>query len=268
MASAGNRVSSVEFLGNWAINKFRYYLDLSTLLFLAFKELISERKKGFSLIWEITLRQIYFTGVQALKVTAFVSLALGTLVIVEAGSQMDLLGGLKFICRILVLIVIRELGSLFTAFIVIGRSGTAIATELGNMIVAHEMEALQAIGINPIYFLVTPRIIGVTIAVICLTIFFDLIALLGGFLIAMLILPVDFTTFLKELMSSLTGIDLTVGFLKSLAFGMLISLTCTYHGLNVRFSPIEVPQVATKGVVSAILSCIIFNVAITILFYL
>lgn len=268
MAAPGNKVNTVEFIGNWAINKFRYYLDLSTLLFLAFKELISERKKGFSLIWEITLRQIFFTGVQALKVTAFVSLALGTLVIVEAGSQMDLLGGLKFICRILVLIVIRELGSLFTAFIVIGRSGTAIATELGNMIVAHEMEALRAMGINPIYFLVTPRIIGVTIAVICLTIFFDFIALFGGFLIAMLILPIDFTTFLKELMSSLTGIDLSVGFLKSLAFGMLISLTCTYHGLNVRFSPIEVPQVATKGVVSAILSCIIFNVAITILFYL
>jgi len=268
MSIAGNRADPVEFLGSWLINKFRYYSDLSTLLFLSFKELISERKKGFSLIWEITLRQIYFTGVQALKVTAFVSLALGTLVIVEAGSQMNLLGGLKFICQILVLVIIRELGSLFTAFIVIGRSGTAMATELGNMIVAHEMEALRAMGINPVYFLVTPRLIGVTIAVISLTIFFDLIALLGGFLIAMLILPVDFITFLKELMSSLTGVDLSVGFLKSFAFGLLISLTCTYHGLNVRYSAIEVPQAATKGVVSAILACIIFNVAITILFYL
>ncbi len=268
MTVADKRGGTVEILGDWAISKFRSYLDLSTLLFLAFKELISERKKGFSLVWEITLRQIYFTGVQALKVTAFVSLALGTLVIIEAGSQMDLLGGLRFICRILVLIVIRELGPLFTAFIVIGRSGTAIAAELGNMIVAQEMEALRAMGINPIYFLVTPRLIGVTIAVICLTIFFDVIALVGGFLLAMLILPVDFTTFLKELMSSLTGIDLSVGFLKSLAFGLLIALTCTYHGLGVRYSPIEVPQAATKGVVSAILSCIIFNVAITILFYL
>lgn len=268
MVEALVRGRPVEFLGNWAIAKLRYYLNLSTLLFLAFKELILERNKGFSLVWEITLRQIYFTGVEALKVVTFVSLALGTLVIVEAGSQMEFLGGVRFICKILVLIIIRELAPLLTAFIVIGRSGTAIATELGNMIVAHEIEALQAMGINPVYFLVTPRIMGVTIAVICLTIFFDLVALLGGFIISMLILPIDFTTFLKELMASLTGVDLSVGFLKSLAFGLLISLTCTYHGLTVRYSPIEVPQVATKGVVSAILSCIIFNVAITILFYL
>lgn len=268
MTEVASRRSLIELLGLWVSNKFRYYIELATLLFLAFKELILERGKGFSLVWEITLRQIYFTGVEALKVVAFVSLALGTLVIVEAGSQMDLLGGLKFICKILILVIIRELGSLLTAFIVIGRSGTAIATELGNMIVAQEIDALRVMGINPIYFLVTPRIIGVTIAVFCLTVFFYLVALCGGFLVSMLILPVDFTIFLKELMTSLTGVDLSVGFLKSLAFGLLISLTCTYHGLNVRYSPIEVPQVATKGVVSAILACIIFNVTITIIFYL
>lgn len=261
-------VSPLDFFGKWVINKLHCYLDLSTLLFLAFKELITERKKGFSLVLEITMRQIYFTGVEALKVVTLVSLALGTLIIIEAGSQMDLLGGLKFLSKILILIIIRELGSLLTAFIVIGRSGTAIATELGNMVVAHEIEALRAMGINPVYFLVTPRIIGVTIAVICLSIYFDIVALLGGILVSMLILPVEFSTFLKELLASLSGGDLNVGFLKSLAFGLLISLTCTYHGLSVRYSPIEVPQAATRGVVSAILSCIIFNVAITLLFYL
>jgi phospholipid/cholesterol/gamma-HCH transport system permease protein len=151
---------------------------------------------------------------------------------------------------------------------VVGRSGTAIAAELGNMIVAHELEAIRIMGINPIYFIVTPRIIGVTIAVICLTVYFNAVALLGGFVVSKLIFPADLPVFLRELMVSLTATDLVFGILKSAAFGLLIALTCTYHGLTVRYSSIEVPQVATRGVVSAILSIILFNVLLTLLFYL
>jgi phospholipid/cholesterol/gamma-HCH transport system permease protein len=249
-------------------DKLHYYLDLSTLLYLAFKEIVAEREKGFSLVLEITLRQIYFTGVEALKVVTLVSLALGTIVIVEVGSQMALMGGVPFISTILVVVIIRELGPLLTAIIVIGRSGTAIAAELGNMIVAHELEAIRVMGINPVYFIVTPRIIGVTIAVICLTIYFNAVALLGGFVVSKLILPADLPVFLRELMVSLTVTDLVLAILKSAAFGLLIALTCTYHGLTVRYSSIEVPQVATRGVVSAILSIILFNVLLTLLFYL
>jgi len=258
----------VDAIGRWMNDKLHYYLDLSTLLYLAFKEIVGERKKGFSLVWEITLRQIYFTGVEALKVVTLVSLALGTIVIVEVGSQMALLGGVPFISTILVVVIIRELGPLLTAIIVIGRSGTAIAAELGNMIVAHELEAIRVMGINPVYFIVTPRIIGVTIAVICLTIYFNAVALLGGFVVSKLILPADFPVFLRELMVSLMVTDLVLAILKSAAFGLLIALTCTYHGLTVRYSSIEVPQVATRGVVSAILSIILFNVLLTLLFYL
>jgi len=258
----------VDAIGRWMNDKLHYYLDLSTLLYLAFKEIVAEREKGFSLVLEITLRQIYFTGVEALKVVTLVSLALGTIVIVEVGSQMALMGGVPFISTILVVVIIRELGPLLTAIIVIGRSGTAIAAELGNMIVAHELEAIRVMGINPVYFIVTPRIIGVTIAVICLTIYFNAVALLGGFVVSKLILPADLPVFLRELMVSLTVTDLVLAILKSAAFGLLIALTCTYHGLTVRYSSIEVPQVATRGVVSAILSIVIFNVLLTLLFYL
>lgn len=258
----------MDAIGRWMNDKLHYYLDLSTLLYLAFKEIVAEREKGFSLVLEITLRQIYFTGVEALKVVTLVSLALGTIVIVEVGSQMALMGGVPFISTILVVVIIRELGPLLTAIIVIGRSGTAIAAELGNMIVAHELEAIRVMGINPVYFIVTPRIIGVTIAVICLTIYFNAVALLGGFVVSKLILPADLPVFLRELMVSLTVTDLVLAILKSAAFGLLIALTCTYHGLTVRYSSIEVPQVATRGVVSAILSIILFNVLLTLLFYL
>jgi phospholipid/cholesterol/gamma-HCH transport system permease protein len=258
----------LEAMGGWVRERLSVFLDLSTLLYLTFHELIAERKKGFLLVFEITLRQIYFTGVQALKVVTLVSLTLGTIVIVQSGSQMGLLGGVPFIITILVLVIIRELGPLLTAFIVIGRSGTAIATELGSMIVAHELEAIRAMGINPIYFIVAPRIIGVTIAVICLALYFDVVALLGGFIISKLVLTITLPVFLRELMASLKATDLVFGILKSVIFGLLIALTCTYHGLTVRYSSIEVPQVATRGVVSAILFCFISNALLTLLFYL
>jgi phospholipid/cholesterol/gamma-HCH transport system permease protein len=259
---------TLEAIGGWMRGRLSVLLDLSTLLYLTFKELVAERKKGFSLVFEITLRQIYFTGVQALKVVTLVSLTLGTIVIVQSGSQMEILGGVHFIITILVLVIIRELGPLLTAFIVIGRSGTAIAAELGNMIVAHELEAIQAMGINPVYFIVAPRIIGVTIAVICLTIYFNAVALLGGFIVSKLILTITLPVFLRELVASLAATDLVFGILKSAIFGLLIALTCTYHGLTVRYSSIEVPQVATRGVVSAILFCFICNALLTLLFYL
>ncbi len=259
----------LESIGGWVWGKIIVFLNLSTLLYLAFKELIAEREKGFSLVFEITLRQIYFTGVEALKVVTLISLALGTVIIVQAGTQLAFLGGgIEFIVPILVLVMFRELGPLLTAIIVIGRSGTAIATELGNMVIAQEIDAIQAMGINPVYFIATPRIIGVTIAVICSTTVFIAVGLLGGFWVSKLILPITFSAFLQALQNSLKVNDLLFGFLKSLVFGLLIGLTCTYHGLTVRYSSIEVPQAATRGVVSAMLFCFATNALLTVLFYL
>jgi phospholipid/cholesterol/gamma-HCH transport system permease protein len=259
----------LESIGRWVRGKVMVFLNLSTLLYMAFRELITERKKGFSLVFEITLRQVYFTAVQALRVVAVISLALGTVIIVQIGTQLSFMGGgIEFIVPILVLVLFREVGPLLTAIIVIGRSGTAIATELGNFVIAHELEAIEVMGINPVYFIVTPRIIGVTVAVICLTIIFITVGLLGGFWVSKLILPITFPAFLRELGVALTAHDLIFAFLKSLIFGLLIALTCTYYGLTVGYSLIEVPQAATRGVVSAMLFCFATNALLTVLFYL
>ncbi len=261
--------NSLDSIGRGVRGKGIVLLNLSALLYMAFRELVTERKKGFSLVFEITLRQVYFTGVQALRIVVVISLALGTVIIVQIGTQLSFMGGgIEFIVPILVLILFRELGPLLTAIIVIGRSGTAIATELGNTVIAHELEAIEVMGINPVYFIVTPRIIGVSVAVICLTTIFVTVGLLGGFWVSKLILPITFDAFLRELEVALSAADLLAGFLKSLIFGVLIALTCTYYGLTVRYSSIEVPQAATRGVVSAMLFCFATNALLTVLFYL
>jgi phospholipid/cholesterol/gamma-HCH transport system permease protein len=261
---------SLETVGSYVSARVETFLNIFTLLYLAFRVLWTERKKGLSLVFEITLRQIYFTGVQAIRVVTVVSLALGAVTIIQTGTRLTFMQGaeLEVIVPVLIVVILRELGPLLTAIIVIMRSGTAIATELGNMIVSHEFEAIQAMGIQSVYFIVTPRVIGVTMAVICLTIFFNAIALLGGFGVAKLILPITFPAFLLELQRALSVGDFLLGFLKSVIFGFLIALSCTYHGLTVQRSPIEVPQVATRGVVSATLFCFATDALLTTLFYL
>ncbi|MFH2012971.1 MAG: ABC transporter permease [Pseudomonadota bacterium] len=250
----------------WA--KAGFVINVLTLLFLSFKELWTERRFGLNVIINTTLKQIYFTGIEALKIITLISLIIGAAVIIESGAQLEKLGGESLIAPILIMVIIRELGPLLTAFIVIGRSGTAIATELGNMVIAHEIEAVEVMGISPIHFIIAPRIIGVTIAVIVLSVYFNLVAMVGGLLLSTLITNSKFSIFLHNLATSLTLTDIFVSLLKSLIFGLIISLVCSYNGLSVRFSSTEVPQAATRGVVNSILSCFIINFIITLLFYL
>jgi len=103
----------LEIVGRWFWARLCYCLDLSTLLCLAFKEPAVESSKGFPLVFEITLHPIYFTGVQALRVATFVSLPLGTIVIVQSGTKAGLIaGGVEFVVGVLVLVILREVGPL------------------------------------------------------------------------------------------------------------------------------------------------------------
>jgi phospholipid/cholesterol/gamma-HCH transport system permease protein len=123
-------------------------------------------------------------------------------------------------------------------------------------------------GISPIHFVTTPRIIGVTISVIALSIYFNLVAMVGGLILSTMISATKFSVLLHNIVHSLTFTDISISLVKSLLFGLIISLVCSYSGLSVKFSSTEVPQAATRGVVSSILSCFIINFFITLLFYL
>lgn len=268
MRGVKSEKSVIDFSAKKGWARVGFVLNIFTLLFLSFKELWTERRFGLNVIIDTTLKQIYFTGVEAIKVITLISLVLGAVVIIESGTQLTKLGGGGLVAPILIMVIIRELGPLLTAFVVIGRSGTAIVTELGNMVVAHEIEAIEVMGISPVHFIIAPRIIAVTIAVMVLSVYFNLVAMVGGLVVSTLITTAKFSVFLHNLATYLTLTDVSVSLLKSLVFGLIISLVCSYNGLSVKFSSTEVPQAATRGVVNSILSCFIINFVITLLFYL
>lgn len=211
-------------------------------------------------------RQIYFTGVQALFVVTAIGLLLGLAIITQVSS----LAGrtTEFTGRILVWVVVREIGPLFAAIIVIARSGTAVAAELGSMKVSDEVRYLRAMGIPAARYLVMPRIAGLTTSLLALLFFFQGTAVLGGLALSSLLFDLPFRAQLDNLAATLSFFDLSISLVKGLVFGLVIAAAACYHGLRVGTSITEVPQAATRAVIEALSLVVVINGFITVASFL
>ena len=164
------------------------------------------------------------------------------------------------------MIITKELGPMLTAFIIIVRSGSAIAAELGNMVVSHEIEAYTSIGINPISYLVVPRFLGVTLSMVILTLYFNFFGLFASFLFTQLFVSIPFDEYFQNLLLELNLTDIVYSLVKSVAFGMIISIVSSYQGFKVKYASTEIPQVVIKAGVQSIALCFIANVIFIIIF--
>ncbi len=259
---------SLERIGLIVSKPFSAMLNLSALFTESIKVIFTEKGLGGKVVWGVALRQILFTGVEALKIITVISLLLGGAVIIEAYTQIPKVGGQSLIGTILVVVVVRELAPLLTAFIIIGRSGTAISTEIGYMMLNHEVQAIEMMGINPLRFIVMPRIIGMAAAIFCLSFYFNVVALFGGYVFARLIVDYPFAAYLTDLGGVLGFWDVAISGIKCLLFGLAVATICCYKGFSVKFSFTEIPQVTTKAVVMCIYVCFVVNVLITALFFI
>lgn len=215
----------------------------------------------------VLFRQILFTGFEALKLIGLIGLSIGAIIIIQGRTLLENFGQSDLVYNILIIIITKELGPLLTAFIIVARSGTAISTELGNMVVNHEVEVLIVTGLNPISYLVVPRVIGVIVSLFCLSIYLNLTGLLGGYFVSSLFTPISFGEFIRNLSVKLRVIDIVVSQIKSLVFGFTIAIISCYSGLKVNFASTEVPQQTIKAVVTSLTWIIIFDIIIAIFYY-
>jgi phospholipid/cholesterol/gamma-HCH transport system permease protein len=241
-------------------NKFRFAIQSAGVM-------LRLPALGIGFTWRVILNQVRFTGVQALPFLAFVSAVVSVLIVIQVLDQATWVGFETIIGTVFVAGLIREMGPLLTAVVVIGRSGTAIAAELGTNRVMEEITALETMGIDPLHYVVFPRLVGVTIATICLVIFFDGIALFFGFIAAQLTTGMGFTTFLRYIIDELTMADLYVTGLKGLLFGIIIALLPSFHGLVVRQVPTEVPKAVTRAVVECLALVFLVSAIVSMIFY-
>lgn len=222
---------------------------------------------GGVVLRRVLAAQVFFTGVQALPVIVFTAVALGTLVITQTMSFLPFLGGATEAARVAFWVVVRELAPLFTALIVIGRSGTAITTELGNMKLDRELEVLESLGINRNYFVVFPRLLGVTAAVVALTVVFAVAALAGGYVVtaALELAPLPFHA--GAFLDVLVFRDVVLSVVKAGFFGFFIALLHCHHGLSLEKAVTEVPRLTTRAVVQSIFLCFGLNVFLSVVVF-
>lgn len=258
----------IGWVGERTIAGYGYLASLATLSAQALFDFVTPTRQGRRESFRIIARQILFTGVDALPVTSVIALLLGILIITQAGTQLPRLGAGSLVGGIIVVAVVRELGPLLTAFVIIGRSGTAIATELGNMSVNREVAALQLMGIPVSRFVIMPRMAGMVISMICLTLYFDVVAILGGYLVANVRLTVPFYAFVDGIIHALSFTDVLLTAIKGTLFGAAVASICCHHGLSVQSSFTEVPQQTTRAMINSLVLCLLLDVCITIPVYL
>ncbi len=211
-------------------------------------------RTAFRLWWRSVVSQVRFTAVDAIPFVGAVAIAVGGIVIVEASAQAIKFGGLSdTLGKLLASVIVRELGPLLTSILVIGRSGTAIAAELAACRVYGEIDALEAMGVNPLHYFVLPRILGVAIAVSVLTVLFDAATLTSGLLAARAIQKISLDEYVGSLKLAMRSWDVIEVTLKGAISGAGIAALCTFEGLRAGRAPTEIPQAVTRAVVDSLL---------------
>jgi phospholipid/cholesterol/gamma-HCH transport system permease protein len=198
----------------------------------------------------VLARQILFTGVDAWRYMSTIAVLVGFVVVVQAQVWLKKFGFSGQLGPILVAVIVREVGPLLTNFVVLGRSGNAMATELANMKINGEVHLLDAQGIDPFIYLVIPRVIGAAVSIFCLNIIFIVMSFLSGYVCGALIgvSGGDPDTFLKSVFGAMQKADVFNVLAKSFIPGLLMGSICCIEGLGVQSSITEVPQATTRAV--------------------
>jgi phospholipid/cholesterol/gamma-HCH transport system permease protein len=214
----------------------------------------------------VLLAQILYTGFQAVGLVSAIGALLGATIVIQTELVVPSADS-ALIGKVLVAVVLRELAPLLTAIVVAGRSGTAIATELGNMQVNREIHALSSLGIDPARFIVLPRLVSAAVSVVVLMVYFTAVALVvtAGFGLALS--SAGSEALLGGVRAALTPYDLGLFLAKGLGLGTLVGWLSCHYGLGVKSSPTEVPQMASRAVVMSLFGSVAFNTFVTAVFY-
>jgi phospholipid/cholesterol/gamma-HCH transport system permease protein len=215
---------------------------------------------------EELVRQIYFTGASATGGIVLRGAFIGTLIIAYVIEVLNADASLAV--RLLLLVVLREVGPLIAAVLVIQRSGTAVATDLALREISGEIASLRRMRIDPYDYLVVPRVAGLAVSNAALTLYVQLIAVGGGMVLASLVINVPFDELLTHFFLLASPLDLVYSLIKSLLFGATIAVVACYHGLHPRGRSINaVPQAAIRAVTGALLLVMLLNVVFAYLVY-
>jgi phospholipid/cholesterol/gamma-HCH transport system permease protein len=213
------------------------------------------------------VHQAMEVGVQAIPISSLISILFGLVIALQTGHELQKFGMLQMVAEGVVIATLRELGPLITAIVVIGRSGSAFAAEIGSKKVTEEVDALRTMGFDPVEFLVAPKFLAMLLMVPCLTIWADLMGVVGGSIFGVLGANFTFVSYLRASLDVVHMDDVYTGLIKSVVFAIAITAVGCREGFGTGAGAEEVGRSTTSAVVTSIFMVVIVDVIFTALFY-
>lgn len=217
--------------------------------------------------FEALLRQAFRFGVRSIPIVCLVQVFIGVILTLNIAPTFESYGQIENVAIVIAIGVFRELGPLITAILLSGYAGASIAAELGAMVEGEEIKALRAHALDPIRFLVAPRVIATSIMMFGLTVLADAMGILGGMFTGVYILDISPQVYLDISRSSVDHTDYLTGLFKGVIFGGVVATLACYEGLNVQGGAEGVGRATTTTVVKSIVALIGTDMIFTAIFY-
>lgn len=217
--------------------------------------------------WDQVLYEMSAMGSRALGVVGLISFLVGATMALQSAQQLRQFGANIFVVDLIGISLTRELGPLMAAIVVAGRSGSAVAAEIGTMVITEEIDALKTMGLHPTRYLVVPKVLAITLTQPMLTVLANVAGMLGGFLVGVLYLEIGPESFVDRLFAVLQLKDVITGLVKSVVFAQLIVTVGALCGLRTHGGADAVGRSTTTSVVAGIFAVIVADTLASLVFY-
>jgi len=252
------------YVGRTAIDFVAHVINIFAFIYRMLMLFFHRPAEGRAVMRRSIFDQVFFTAVKPLTLVIPIALIMGSTFIV----QFSRVSGQYDLGKVIVLLIVREFGPVITAILVTLNSATAVAAHISYMNVLKEIDAIEMAGIDPMRFICLPRLIGITGAIFCLFIVFDLVAIFGGYATVWLVTYVKMGNLLAQIGNAITLRDILVGVVKAISFGIAITVICLDHGFSPQKQMTDIPMNTARASVECFFVCLVINVIISILFYL
>lgn len=217
--------------------------------------------------WPAIIAQVVRVGVRSIFIVSLVSGCVGFILAFQLAPPLDEFGRKDLVANIISVAVLRELGPLIGAIVLTGFAGASIAAEIGTMVVSEEIEALEAHALNPVRFLVVPRVIASLVSMTALGVIASFVSIVASLVMAMTVLDIPYTTYMSNMLDQAKPVDFITGVGKATVFGLLIGLIACGNGLRVSGGAAGVGKATTSTVVECVVSIVFADLAFTAVFF-
>lgn len=255
-----------ERLGRGSARFAHGLLDALAFIGESSAALLSALLRPHSLRWKDVLQIAQRAGADALPIVSLIAFLMGLILAFQAAIALRQFGAQVFVANLVGLSLLRELGPLMTAILLAGRTGASFAAEIGTMRVNEEVDALVTMGLDPVRFLVVPRLLAALAMTPLLTLYADLIGLLGGAMV-MLTYEIPYNAYMRQTFSFVSASDFVGGLAKSFVFGLIVAAVGCMRGLQTRTGPAAVGESTTRAVVTSLVLIVVADGAFAVAYY-